>query len=146
MASVSELRQILKQDQSGNNLYDHLTETLMKILIDRPSNAYDMFENISADVKISPLNPEVTNVCVPPSAEEVRIVFCVCHVFYYFELVSCLFAIICLLVFLLIWTILMFYSVMVIIFVDKICWYFQTNNKICRLRSSWLGPSHALPY
>lgn len=72
MASVSELRQILKQDQSGNNLYDHLTETLMKILIDRPSNAYDMFENISADVKISPLNPEVTNVCVPPSAEEVE--------------------------------------------------------------------------
>lgn len=74
MASVSELRQILKQDQSGNNLYDHLTETLMKILIDRPGNAYDMFENISADVKVNPLNPEVTSSSVPPSAEEVSIV------------------------------------------------------------------------
>lgn len=73
MASVSELRQILKQDQSGNNLYDHLTETLMKILIDRPSNAYDMFENISADVKVNPLNPEVTSQAVPPSADEVSV-------------------------------------------------------------------------
>ena len=30
MASTDELRQILKEDQSGKNLYDHLTETLMK--------------------------------------------------------------------------------------------------------------------
>ena len=73
MASISELRQILKQDQSGNNLYDHLTETVMKILLDRPSNAYDMFENISAEVKMNPLNPESTNKAVPPSADEVRL-------------------------------------------------------------------------
>ena len=78
MASISELRQILKQDQSGNNLYDHLTETVMKILLDRPSNAYDMFENISADVKVNPLNPEVTSKSVPPSAEEVRLSFNLC--------------------------------------------------------------------
>jgi radial spoke head protein 4A len=72
MASISELRQILKQDQSGKNLYDHMTETVMKILLERPANAYDMFENISADVKMNPLNPEVTTAnAVPPSAEEV---------------------------------------------------------------------------
>lgn len=63
----------MKQDQSGKNLYDHLTETVMKILLERPSNAYDMFENISADVKMNPLNPEVTVAnAVPPSAEEVE--------------------------------------------------------------------------
>jgi radial spoke head protein 4A len=72
MASISELRQILKQDQSGNNLYDHLTETIMKILLDRPSNAYDMFEKISSDVKMNPLNPESTNKAVPPSSDEVE--------------------------------------------------------------------------
>lgn len=41
MASVAELRQILKEDTAGKNLYDHLTETLMKLLIDKPTNAYD---------------------------------------------------------------------------------------------------------
>lgn len=73
MASISELRQILKQDQSGKNLYDHLTETVMKILLDRPKNAYDMFELISAGVKINPLNPETEhNKAVPPSAAEIE--------------------------------------------------------------------------
>ena len=78
MASISELRQILKQDQSGKNLYDHLTETVMKILLDRPSNAYDMFELISSEVKVNPLNPEVVSERgVPPSEEEVCIAFVV---------------------------------------------------------------------
>ena len=72
MASAAELRQILKQDASGKNLYDHLTETLMKVLIDRPSNAYDMFELISADVKSNPLNPEIEQQnLLPPSQDEV---------------------------------------------------------------------------
>ena len=31
MATVAELRQILKEDSNGKNLYDHLTETLMKV-------------------------------------------------------------------------------------------------------------------
>ena len=44
MASVADLRQILKEDSSGKNLYDHLTETLMKILLERPANAFDNFE------------------------------------------------------------------------------------------------------
>lgn len=58
MATVDELRQILKEDLGGNNLYDHLTETLMKVLIDRPSNAYANFEIISQQVKENPLNPD----------------------------------------------------------------------------------------
>lgn len=70
MASAAELRQILKQDADGKNLYDHLTETLMKILIDRPSNAYDMFELISAGVKENPLNPELESQKLLPASED----------------------------------------------------------------------------
>lgn len=57
-ASVADLRQILKEDSSGKNLYDHLTETLMKILLEKPANAFDSFELISAEVKANPLNPD----------------------------------------------------------------------------------------
>jgi len=72
MASISELRTILKQDAEGKNLYDHLTETLMKILLDRPKNAYDMFELISAEVKTNPMNPDPkAGAGVPPSEAEV---------------------------------------------------------------------------
>jgi len=58
MASASELKQLLKEDASGRNLYDHLTETLMKLMLDQPKNAYEMFEVISAEVKGNPLNPD----------------------------------------------------------------------------------------
>lgn len=57
MATAAELRQILKEDSNGQNLYDHLTQTLMKILVDRPANAFESFELISADVKAQPLQP-----------------------------------------------------------------------------------------
>lgn len=71
MASIAELRQILKQDQAGKNLYDHLTETLMKILLDRPSNAFDQFEFISAEIKANPLSRlEMEKSRVLPSTEE----------------------------------------------------------------------------
>lgn len=58
MATAAELRQILKEDANGQNLYDHLTQTLMKILVDRPKNAYEAFELISSDVKSNPLSPD----------------------------------------------------------------------------------------
>lgn len=64
MATSNELRQLLQEDGSGKNLYDHLTETLMRIVLDRPSNAYDDFERISAEVKSNPLNPN------PPKGQE----------------------------------------------------------------------------
>ena len=72
MASLAELRQILKEDKNGKNLYDHLTETLMKVLLDRPSNAYDMFEVISSNVKANPLDPtpEILKI-LPPNPDEV---------------------------------------------------------------------------
>lgn len=71
MATANELRQILKEDAAGNNLYDHLTETLMRICLDRPGNAYDAFELISANIKANPLNPDPqAGQPVPPSAEE----------------------------------------------------------------------------
>lgn len=73
MASAAELRQLLKEDANGKNLYDHLTETLMKIMVDRPKNAYDAFELISAEVKANPLSPDPTiGKPVPPSAAQVR--------------------------------------------------------------------------
>lgn len=70
MATVGELRQILKEDSAGKNLYDHLTETLMKLLLDRPGNAYENFEFISAAVKETPLDPNPSaGRPVPDSAE-----------------------------------------------------------------------------
>jgi len=70
MASTDELRQILKEDQSGKNLYDHLTETLMKLLIDQPKNAYEMFELVSAEVKSNPFNPDPEAATPVPMSEE----------------------------------------------------------------------------
>eukprot|EP01038_Epipyxis_sp_PR26KG_P008949 gene8949-12066_t len=73
MATTAELRQILKEDASGKNLYDHLTEVLMKVLIERPKNAFDSFELISADVKANPLNPDPEKGRpLPPSADELE--------------------------------------------------------------------------
>ena len=72
MATAAELRQLLKEDSTGKNLYDHLTETLMRLVLDRPANAYDTFELISADVKANPMNPDPSKGRgLPPSPEEV---------------------------------------------------------------------------
>eukprot|EP00595_Chromulina_sp_UTEXLB2642_P002937 CAMPEP_0196764742 /NCGR_PEP_ID=MMETSP1095-20130614/6771_1 /TAXON_ID=96789 ORGANISM="Chromulina nebulosa, Strain UTEXLB2642" /NCGR_SAMPLE_ID=MMETSP1095 /ASSEMBLY_ACC=CAM_ASM_000446 /LENGTH=448 /DNA_ID=CAMNT_0042121087 /DNA_START=133 /DNA_END=1482 /DNA_ORIENTATION=+ len=57
MSSLAELRQILKEDVSGKNLYDHLIQVLMKVLQDRPNNAFDSFELISSEIKSNPLDP-----------------------------------------------------------------------------------------
>ena len=71
-SSVAELRQLLKEDRNGKNLYDHLTETLTKIMLDKPGNAYDMFEAISSEVKANPMNPEpVIGKAVPLAPEQV---------------------------------------------------------------------------
>lgn len=73
MATAAELRQLLKEDCNGQNLYDHLTQTLMRILIDRPKNAFETFELISADTKANPLNPDLdTGKNFPPDAEQLE--------------------------------------------------------------------------
>jgi hypothetical protein len=72
MATASELRQILKEDASGNNTYDHLVEVLMKILIDRPKDVYGSLEQLSFAVKANPLNPDpLVGKPLPPSSAEV---------------------------------------------------------------------------
>jgi hypothetical protein len=44
----------------------------MKILVDRPKNAFAEFENISAQVKTNPTNPDPEfGRPLPPSTEEV---------------------------------------------------------------------------
>lgn len=87
--SVAELRQILKQGQDGKNLYDHLVSTIVKILLDKPPNAYDMFESISADVKANPFNPEnEIYKSIPPTPEEVTLSFFISYfisLFLYFS-------------------------------------------------------------
>ena len=71
MASLSELRQILQEDSGGKNLKSHMVELLMRILIEKPTNAFDSFELISADVKKNPLDPNPTKgQFVPISGEE----------------------------------------------------------------------------
>ncbi len=82
MSSLQELRQVLKEDSSGRNLYDHLTEVLMKLLIERPTNAFDNFELISADTKLNPLNPDPEKGRpLPPSGAEVCIYMYICCLF-----------------------------------------------------------------
>jgi radial spoke head protein 4A len=51
MASFEEAKQFLKKDANGSNLYDHLAETLLKVLVEKPANSFDAFEDISAGVK-----------------------------------------------------------------------------------------------
>jgi hypothetical protein len=58
MSSTAELRQILKEDANGHNLYDHLVQVLVRLINERPKNAYEQFELISAEIKTNPLNPD----------------------------------------------------------------------------------------
>uniref|UniRef100_A0A7S2XZR7 Uncharacterized protein n=1 Tax=Fibrocapsa japonica TaxID=94617 RepID=A0A7S2XZR7_9STRA len=57
-AKVNEARQFLQKNSAdGVSLYEHLSEVLLKILIERPSNAAESFEHISAMVKSSTIQP-----------------------------------------------------------------------------------------
>lgn len=57
---LSNARKFLLQnsEKSDSNLYDHLSTVLMRVLEQRPNNAVDIFENISAEVKRSKFQPE----------------------------------------------------------------------------------------
>ena len=69
MSSLAELKQTLKEDTGGNNLYEHITELLVKVLIEKPKRAYENFELLSAEVKNDHIGPPSEP--VPPSKEEV---------------------------------------------------------------------------
>ena len=66
--SLAEIKQQLSEDVNGNNLYNHLTDVLIKI-VENPKKAYENFELISAEVKNSKVNP--VGAPLPPSKEEV---------------------------------------------------------------------------
>ncbi len=50
MSAVNELRQLLKQGP----LYTHLTDTLLKIAIEKPADAFEKFEQLSSSIKHNP--------------------------------------------------------------------------------------------
>jgi hypothetical protein len=56
-SSYEEAKQFLLRDNNGSNLYDHLSETLLKILVEKPDDAVDMFEHISSLVKQGSFKP-----------------------------------------------------------------------------------------
>lgn len=57
---LANARKFLLQNsqKSDSNLYDHLSTVLMRVLEQRPNNAVDIFENISAEVKRNKFQPE----------------------------------------------------------------------------------------
>lgn len=62
MTTLEEAKVFLKKEAAdGSNLYDHLADVLLKILIERPENLHESFEYISAQVKqqryIAPQQP-----------------------------------------------------------------------------------------
>jgi hypothetical protein len=67
MASLDEAKQILKRDVNGRSLYDHLSEVLLKVLVDKPADALDSFEHVSAAIKRLALAPKP----VPDYADDV---------------------------------------------------------------------------
>eukprot|EP01137_Pigoraptor_chileana_P006206 Opistho-2@3095 len=58
--------------ESNLNLYDHLSEVLMKLLEERPDNVVDIFENISKEVKRSKFHqkPDAGSGPILPAPEE----------------------------------------------------------------------------
>jgi radial spoke head protein 4A len=50
--NYEEALQLLKtQDESGENLYEHLSDCLHKIIVEKPNAAYDIFQSLSDSVK-----------------------------------------------------------------------------------------------
>ncbi|ETW07763.1 hypothetical protein H310_02204 [Aphanomyces invadans] len=49
--TLDEAKAYLKEERGGVNLYDHLSEVLLKLLIDRPIDATTMFEHLSCTVR-----------------------------------------------------------------------------------------------
>lgn len=49
---------LMEATKDGTNLYDHLSQLLMKLLEEKPSNAIDVFESISSQVKQARFHPE----------------------------------------------------------------------------------------
>lgn len=50
---MSDLKEFLSsiKGKNDNNLYDHLSSIFTKILLEKPKNAFDFFEDYSFDIK-----------------------------------------------------------------------------------------------
>lgn len=59
MASVEELTQLLKADCNGDNLFDHLTDTLLELLVQRPEDPLQAFDTVSTKIRQSKVDVEV---------------------------------------------------------------------------------------
>jgi radial spoke head protein 4A len=57
MASFEEAKQYLQKECKDGNLYDHLSEVLMKVLAEKPEDALGLFENLSTIVKQQTIAP-----------------------------------------------------------------------------------------
>ena len=67
MSLQDSLAYLQKTNSNGHNLYDHLSDVLLRLLENKPANAYDAFENISVDVKGATFNsPAIDHVKVAP--------------------------------------------------------------------------------
>lgn len=52
MTTLEEAKAFLqKEAPDGTNLYDHLAEVLLKILVERPENLHETFEHLSVAVR-----------------------------------------------------------------------------------------------
>ncbi|KAF0698554.1 Aste57867_10836 [Aphanomyces stellatus] len=49
--TLDEAKAYLKEERMGINLYDHLSEVLLKLLVERPIDATTMFEHLSCTVR-----------------------------------------------------------------------------------------------
>ena len=55
--SFEEAKQYLMRESKGTSLYDHLSEVLMKVLVEKPDDAVALFENLSTIVKQQAVAP-----------------------------------------------------------------------------------------
>ncbi|RHY85173.1 hypothetical protein DYB37_000799 [Aphanomyces astaci] len=75
--TLDEAKAYLKEERGGVNLYDHLSEVLLKLLVERPIDATTMFEHLSCSVRQErfnrgepPNNGEITAEAEAKSAQE----------------------------------------------------------------------------
>ncbi|GBG32879.1 Radial spoke head protein 6-like A [Hondaea fermentalgiana] len=61
MTDFEVAKAFLLKDQDGSNLFDHVADVLLKVISERPENALQVFEQLSASVKAGKLSGGVAN-------------------------------------------------------------------------------------
>ena len=71
---LEEAKAYLQKSTGDSNLYDHLSELLLKILVEKPDNALEAFEDLSAKMKVGRYAPSNdTNDSDPVSKMELSV-------------------------------------------------------------------------